>query len=123
MYLLRVPASVFIRHMGYGYSAANVTPVASVPGITGWRLLPQVTLYQLLMEERYGQPIEQGLLWYLDQATPEIVHRSPYEVRLPPFLISMYCQAASQYSDLQQYCITGGETLKPVLSPEQGYLA
>ncbi len=44
----------------------------------------QVTLYQLLMEERYGEPIEAGLLWYLNQASPELVMRSPYEVR--PFL-------------------------------------
>lgn len=40
----------------------------------------QVTLYQLLMEERYGEPIEAGLLWYLNQASPELVTRSPYEV-------------------------------------------
>ncbi|CAL8464813.1 g4348 [Coccomyxa elongata] len=40
----------------------------------------QVTLYQLLMEERYGEAIEAGLLWYLNQASPEIVTRSPYEV-------------------------------------------
>ncbi|BDA50404.1 DNA replication ATP-dependent helicase/nuclease DNA2 [Coccomyxa sp. Obi] len=40
----------------------------------------QVTLYQLLMEERYGEPIEAGLLWYLNQSSPEIVTRSPYEV-------------------------------------------
>ena len=40
----------------------------------------QVTLYQLLMEERYGQVIERGLLWYLKEASPEVVGRSPYEV-------------------------------------------
>ena len=40
----------------------------------------QVTLYQLLMEERYGQAIERGLLWYLNEASPEVVSRSPYEV-------------------------------------------
>ncbi len=41
-----------------------------------------MTLYQLLMEERYGEAIEAGLLWYLNQASPEIVTRSPYEVGL-----------------------------------------
>ena len=40
----------------------------------------QVTLYQLLMEERYGRHIERGLLWYLREASPEVVTRSPYEV-------------------------------------------
>ena len=39
----------------------------------------QVTLYQLLMEERYGEAVERGLLWYLDQAGPDVVRRSPYE--------------------------------------------
>lgn len=42
----------------------------------------QVTLYQLLMEERYGEVIERGLLWYLGQDDPEIIHKSPYEVCL-----------------------------------------
>ena len=40
----------------------------------------QVTLYQLLMEERYGQHIERGLLWYLREASPEVITSSPYEV-------------------------------------------
>ena len=39
-----------------------------------------MTLYQLLMEERYGQAIERGLLWYLNEASPEVVSQSPYEV-------------------------------------------
>ncbi len=43
----------------------------------------QVTLYQLLMEERYGQHIERGLLWYLREASPEVITRSPYEVQIP----------------------------------------
>lgn len=44
----------------------------------------QVTLYQLLMEERYGHHIERGLLWYLREASPEVVARSPYEVHSLP---------------------------------------
>ena len=43
-----------------------------------------MTLYQLLMEERYGQAIERGLLWYLSEALPEVVGRSPYEVHPYP---------------------------------------
>ena len=44
----------------------------------------QVTLYQLLMEERYGATVERGLLWYVAQASPEVVRMSPYEVCLLP---------------------------------------
>ena len=49
-----------------------------------------MTLYQLLMEERYGEPIEAGLLWYLNQASPEIVTRSPYEVRITDLKLDSY---------------------------------
>ena len=52
--------------------------------VTNHVLNMQVTLYQLLMEERYGQVIERGLLWYLSEALPEVVVRSPYEVRPYP---------------------------------------
>ena len=55
--------------------------------------LVQVTLYQLLMEERYGQHIERGLLWYLREASPEVIARSPYEVQL--------CLTASSFLNLQ----------------------
>ena len=51
----------------------------------------QVTLYQLLMEERYGQHIERGLLWYLREASPEVVARSPYEVQSR--ILSRECRA------------------------------
>lgn len=43
----------------------------------------QVTLYQLLLEERYGETVERGLLWYLNELGPEVVRRSSYEVTLP----------------------------------------
>ena len=36
----------------------------------------QVTLYQLLMDERYGEHIDTGILWHLSQAMPELVTRS-----------------------------------------------
>ena len=39
-----------------------------------------MTLYQLLLEERYGETVERGLLWYLNELGPEVVRRSPYEV-------------------------------------------
>lgn len=45
-------------------------------------------LYQLLMEDRYREPIEAGLLWYLSQASPELVTRSPYEVCILPSPLS-----------------------------------
>ena len=32
------------------------------------------------MEERYGAAMPRGLLWYLSQAQPEVVHRVPEEV-------------------------------------------
>ena len=35
----------------------------------------QVTLYQLLMEERYSCEVEQGLLWNLQEARPELISR------------------------------------------------
>ncbi len=41
-------------------------------------------LYQLLMEDRYSEPIEAGLLWYLSQGSPELITRSPYEVCIHP---------------------------------------
>ena len=50
----------------------------------------QVTLYQLLMEERYGQAIERGLLWYLNEASPEVVSRSPYEVPSQSVLLTCW---------------------------------
>ncbi|KAK9846251.1 hypothetical protein WJX81_000082 [Elliptochloris bilobata] len=40
----------------------------------------QVTLYLLLLEERYGAPMSRGLLWYLSQPRPEVVRRVPEEV-------------------------------------------
>ena len=52
--------------------------------VTAQSLNMQVTLYQLLMEERYGQTIERGLLWYLSKALPEVVGQSPYEVHSYP---------------------------------------
>ncbi len=40
----------------------------------------QVSLYLLLMGERYGVTLERGLLWYLGQAAPEIVRAVPGEL-------------------------------------------
>ena len=40
----------------------------------------QVTLYLLLMEQRYGAAMPRGLLWYLSQPQPEVVRRVPEEV-------------------------------------------
>ncbi|KAK9824153.1 hypothetical protein WJX72_008129 [[Myrmecia] bisecta] len=40
----------------------------------------QVSLYLLLMEERYGATMERGLLWYLGQAAPEVVRSVPAEL-------------------------------------------
>lgn len=34
----------------------------------------QVALYLLLLEERYGQPLERGLLWYLNQEVRRLLH-------------------------------------------------
>lgn len=62
----------------------------------------QVTLYQLLMEERYGQAIERGLLWYLSETSPEVVSRSPYEVPSRTFLMS--CRSGSSAHCRQDSC-------------------
>ena len=58
----------------------------------------QVSLYQLLMEERYGEAVERGLLWYVNQATPEVVRTSPYEVR--PCIEHAWARGSS--------CVTSG---------------
>ena len=41
----------------------------------------QVSLYLLLMQERYGQVIESGLLWYLGSLSPHQVKRVPAELQ------------------------------------------
>lgn len=41
-----------------------LTPCPSTPAL---RPLPQVLLYLLLMEERYGRPLDWGMLWYTHQ--------------------------------------------------------
>jgi hypothetical protein len=41
----------------------------------------QVSLYLLLMEERYGETLDEGLLWYLPQQQPELVRKAQQEVR------------------------------------------
>ena len=50
--------------------------------LSGLLGLRQVTLYQLLLEERYGVAVERGLLWYLNEAGPDVVKRSSFEVTL-----------------------------------------
>lgn len=37
-------------------------------------------LYLLLMEERYGRPLDWGLLWYTTQPDPQLVQRKPPEL-------------------------------------------
>ena len=44
-------------------------------------LVPQVSLYLLLMQERYGQVIESGLLWYLGSLSPQLVKSVPAELQ------------------------------------------
>ena len=41
----------------------------------------QVSLYLLLMQERYGQVIESGLLWYLGSVSPQQVKLVPEELQ------------------------------------------
>ena len=41
----------------------------------------QVSLYLLLMQERYGQVIESGLLWYLGSLSPQQVRMVPQEIQ------------------------------------------
>lgn len=41
----------------------------------------QVSLYLLLMQERYGQVIESGLLWYLGSLSPHLVRLVPAEIQ------------------------------------------
>ncbi len=41
----------------------------------------QVSLYLLLMQERYGQLIESGLLWYLGSLSPQQVRMVPQEIQ------------------------------------------
>ena len=43
-------------------------------------MVAQVLLYLLLMEERYGKPLEWGLLWYTTQPNPQLVKRRPFEL-------------------------------------------
>ena len=43
-------------------------------------MLLQVALYLLLMQERYGQVIESGLLWYLSNSHPQQVKLVPQEL-------------------------------------------
>ena len=40
----------------------------------------QVSLYLLLMGERYGITLERGLLWYLGHAAPEVIRAVPGEL-------------------------------------------
>lgn len=44
-------------------------------------LYVQASLYLLLMQQRYGQAIESGLLWYLGSLSPEQVRLVPAEIQ------------------------------------------
>ena len=43
--------------------------------------LMQVSLYLILLQERYGQTIESGLLWYLGSSSPQQVRSVPGEMQ------------------------------------------
>ncbi|KAL4448106.1 hypothetical protein ABPG75_005325 [Micractinium tetrahymenae] len=40
----------------------------------------QVLLYLLLMEERYGRPLDWGMLWYTGQPDPQLVAKRPMDL-------------------------------------------
>lgn len=79
---------------------------SQLPGLT------QVTLYLLLMEERYGAAMPRGLLWYLSQARPEVVRRVPEEVSALLMQRNQLAAAMSRGAQLpplqRDPCVCGG---------------
>ena len=63
-----------IRGAAPGLCAAPRPPIV----LSCVACLRQVSLYLLLLEERYGQPLDMGVLWYLnDQASCLAMPMSP----------------------------------------------
>ncbi|KAK9793498.1 hypothetical protein WJX73_007951 [Symbiochloris irregularis] len=75
---------------------AALTPISRV-GNQGHKA--QVVLYQLLMEERYSSTVNQGILWNLQEARPELVSRSVGEV---PALLSQRNRVAAALAKTMQ---------------------
>ena len=83
-------------------------PEAPSPHQNGARVLFQVSLYLLLMQERYGHVIESGLLWYLS-------HSSPQQVKLVPQELQSLMQARNWLAA----SIVPGQPLPPVIKDER----
>ena len=84
------------------------TPMNLYPSQNGAHMLLQVSLYLLLMQERYGHVIESGLLWYLS-------HSSPQQVKLVPQELQSLMQARNWLAA----SLVPGQPLPPVIRDER----
>lgn len=62
-------------------NAVKSDPCVSASTPNSAHVLLQVSLYLLLMQERYGHVIESGLLWYLSHSSPQQVKLVPQELQ------------------------------------------